>query len=92
VAKKKIKGLVIVESPAKAKKISSYLGTDYTVMASMGHVRDLPINAAEIPAEIKKESWAQLGVNVDAGFEPYYVVPSKKKEDHQRIKGGFEEC
>jgi DNA topoisomerase-1 len=89
VAKKKTKGLVIVESPAKAKKISSYLGADYIVMASMGHVRDLPINASEIPVEIKKEPWAQLGVNVDAGFKPCYVVPSKKKKVIQELKAAL---
>ncbi|MFM8218727.1 MAG: toprim domain-containing protein, partial [Planctomycetaceae bacterium] len=71
-AKQKFKGLVIVESPAKAKKINSYLGRDYKVLASMGHVRDLPESAAEIPAEIKKLPWARLGVNVDAGFDPLY--------------------
>ena len=53
--KQKKKGLVIVESPAKARKIAGYLGSDYTVMASMGHVRDLPANASEIPKEIKEQ-------------------------------------
>ena len=77
---KKKKGLVIVESPAKAKKIAGFLGSDYEVRASMGHVRDLPEKAADIPAEFKKESWSTLGVNVDDRFTPLYVVsPAKKK-------------
>ena len=56
-AKSKYKALVIVESPAKARKISGYLGADYKVLASMGHVRDLPSNASEIPKSVKKEEW-----------------------------------
>ena len=79
-AKQKYKGLVIVESPAKAKKINSYLGRDYKVLASMGHVRDLPESAADIPEEVKKEPWSRLGVNVSADFEPLYVIPAKKKK------------
>ena len=88
-APKKLKGLVIVESPAKAKKISGFLGGDYRVMASMGHVRDLPTNAAEIPPAVKKERWAQLGVNVDAGFEPLYIVPPKKKKIIKELKAAL---
>jgi DNA topoisomerase-1 len=81
VAKKSIKGLVIVESPAKAKKIGGYLGKDYIVMASMGHVRDLPERAADIdPKEKKEKPWAKLGVDVDRDFEAYYVVPKEKKK------------
>jgi DNA topoisomerase I len=82
VAVKKIKGLVVVESPAKARKIGGYLGRDYTVLASMGHVRDLPANASEIPPEIKKQkkSWASLGVNVESEFEPLYVIPKDKRK------------
>ena len=79
-AKANKKYLVIVESPAKAKKISGYLGKDFKVMASMGHVRDLPANASEIPPKIKKEPWASLGVNVNADFEPLYIVPPEKKK------------
>lgn len=79
-AAKSLKGLVVVESPAKAKKIGSYLGRDYVVMASMGHVRDLPESASDIPAELKKESWANLGVNVDQQFEPLYIVPKEKRK------------
>lgn len=85
-AGKRVKGLVIVESPAKARKIGEYLGKDYIVMASMGHVRDLPANASEIPAEVKKQPWASLGVNVDAGFEPLYIVPKDKKKLVKELK------
>jgi DNA topoisomerase I len=72
--------LVIVESPTKARTIRNYLPKDYRVEASMGHVRDLPQSASEIPANVKGETWAQLGVNVDADFEPVYVVPKDKKK------------
>ncbi|HEX4526512.1 MAG TPA: type I DNA topoisomerase [Gaiellaceae bacterium] len=74
------KKLVIVESPAKAKTIAGYLGPDYLVESSIGHIRDLPNNAAEIPAKLKGEAWARLGVNVDNDFEPLYVVDSRKKK------------
>ena len=77
----KKKGLVIVESPAKAKKINSFLGSDYTVLASMGHVCDLPQGADQIPDDVKKaQPWTKLGVNVDNDFEPYYVVPKEKEK------------
>lgn len=73
--------LVIVESPAKAKTIGKYLGKGYTVEASVGHVRDLPQGAAQIPAKFKGEKWASLGVNVENDFEPIYVVsPGKTKQ------------
>jgi len=71
--------LVIVESPAKAKTIAGYLGKDYMVESSIGHVRDLPHRAAEVPATHKHESWARLGVDVEHDFEPLYVVDPKKK-------------
>ncbi len=71
--------LVIVESPAKAKTIAGYLGKDYMVESSIGHIRDLPHNATEVPADQKQEPWARLGVNVDHEFEPLYVVDPKKK-------------
>ncbi len=75
------KTLVIVESATKAKKIQKYLGDDYIVEASVGHIRDLPGRAADIPAKYKKESWAKLGVNPEDGFTPIYVVsPDKKKK------------
>src|SRR6266576_3677501 len=74
------KRLVIVESPAKARTISGYLGPDFVVESSVGHIRDLPDSAAEIPEKYKGESWARLGVDVQHGFEPLYVVdPDKKK-------------
>ena len=73
------KKLVIVESPAKAKTIAGYLGSDYVVESSIGHIRDLPNRASEIPEKFKKESWARLGVDVENEFEPLYVVDSDKK-------------
>ena len=66
--------LVIVESPAKAKTIQGYLGPGYDVEASVGHIRDLPKRAADIPAKYKGQAWAKLGVNVDEGFEPLYEL------------------
>jgi DNA topoisomerase-1 len=77
--KEKGRTLVIVESPAKAKTIAGYLGKDYMVESSIGHVRDLPHSAAEVPAAQKQEPWARLGVDVDHDFEPLYVVDPKKK-------------
>src|SRR5271170_7345756 len=74
------KALVIVESPAKAKTIAGFLGSEYVVEPSIGHIRDLPRSAAEIPAAYKAESWARLGVDVDNGFKPLYVVAKEKKE------------
>jgi DNA topoisomerase-1 len=74
------KRLVIVESPAKARTIAGYLGPEFVVESSVGHIRDLPDSAAEIPEKLKGEPWARLGVNVEHGFEPLYVVdPDKKK-------------
>ena len=74
------KRLVIVESPTKAKTLRRFLGDDYLVESSVGHVRDLPASASEIPAELKKLPWARTGVNVDEGFKPLYVIhPDKKK-------------
>ncbi|MEM8865461.1 MAG: toprim domain-containing protein, partial [Planctomycetota bacterium] len=73
--------LVIVESPAKAKTIGKYLGPGYTVEASVGHVRDLPQGAKQVPAKYKGESWSSLGVNVEDDFKPIYVVsPGKSKQ------------
>ena len=83
------KALVIVESPAKAKKIAGFLGDDYIVRASMGHIRDLPSSASEIPANLKKESWATLGVNVNEDFDPLYVVPAEKKKLITELKDGL---
>ena len=73
------KSLVIVESPAKARTIEGYLGSGYAVGSSVGHVRDLPDRAKDVP-EAQRKRFGALGVDVDDGFEPYYVVdPGKKK-------------
>src|SRR5881397_4309071 len=86
------KKLVIVESPAKAKTIAGYLGKDYVVESSIGHIRDLPNNAAEIPAKYKGEAWARLGVNVDKDFEPLYVVDSRKKKVVSDLKAKLKDA
>jgi DNA topoisomerase-1 len=78
--------LVIVESPTKARKIAPYLGKNYVVEASVGHIRDLPRGAADVPAKYKGESWARLGVNVDHDFEPLYVVSPDKKTKVAELK------
>jgi DNA topoisomerase-1 len=78
--------LVIVESPAKARTISGFLGRGYVVESSIGHIRDLPNNASEVPAKYKGESWGRLGVNVDDGFAPVYVVPADKKKQITKLK------
>ena len=80
------KSLVIVESPTKARTISSFLGSDATVESSMGHIRDLPRSAAEIPQKARGEEWARLGVNVDNDFEPLYVVPKERKNQVKKLK------
>lgn len=77
--------LVIVESPAKAKTISGYLGPGYVVEASFGHVRDLPRNAADVPAKYKGEAWARLGVDVDNGFHALYVVSSDRRQQISKL-------
>lgn len=84
--------LVIVESPTKARTIRNYLPRDYRVEASMGHVRDLPQSASEIPPAVKGEAWAQLGVNVEADFEPVYVVPKDKKKVVTQLKEALKEA
>ncbi|SEK50070.1 type I DNA topoisomerase [Rhodococcus maanshanensis] len=78
--------LVIVESPTKARKIAPYLGKNYVVEASVGHIRDLPRGAADVPAKYKGEPWARLGVNVDHDFEPLYVVSPDKKTKVAELK------
>ena len=80
------KPLVIVESPAKAKTIAGFLGSGYTVESSIGHIRDLPSDASDIPASMKGESWARLGVDVDNGFKPLYVVVPGKKDRVTRLR------
>ena len=78
--------LVIVESPAKARTIAGYLGQGYVVESSIGHIRDMPDKAAEIPAKYRSEPWARLGVNVDRDFEPLYVVNADKKQQVAKLK------
>lgn len=85
------KKLVIVESPTKARTISKFLSKDFIVASSMGHIRDLPSSASEIPAKYKKEKWANLGVNVENGFEPLYVIPSTKKKVVKDLKAKMKE-
>ena len=78
--------LVIVESPAKARKIGGFLGDDYVVEASVGHIRDLPQRAADIPKEFKKIAWAKEGVNIEEGFEPLYVINPDKRAKVSELK------
>ena len=80
------KSLVIVESPTKARTISGFLGPDVAVESSMGHIRDLPRSAAEIPASAKSKGWARLGVDVDNDFEPLYVIPKERKDRVKKLK------
>lgn len=80
------RSLVIVESPTKAKTIEKFLGKNYDVRASYGHVRDLPTSAAEIPLEVKKEPWARIGIRVDEAFEPLYIIPEEKKKRVNELK------
>ncbi len=84
--------LVIVESPTKATKIASYLGSDYIVDSSRGHVRDLPQSASEVPAKYKGEKWARTGVDVDNDFKPLYVVASDKRATIRQLKAELAEC
>jgi DNA topoisomerase-1 len=78
--------LVIVESPAKARKIGGYLGDDYVVEASVGHIRDLPQRAADIPKEFKKTAWAKEGVDIENDFAPLYVINPDKKAKVAELK------
>jgi DNA topoisomerase-1 len=78
--------LVIVESPNKVRSIAGYLGDGYVVDASVGHVRDLPRGADEVPAAFKGQPWARLGVNIDDDFEPVYVVSAEKKSQMSKLK------
>ena len=86
------KTLVIVESATKAKKIQKYLGDDFIVEASVGHIRDLPGRAADIPAKYKKEPWAKLGVNPEDGFTPIYVVDGDKKKKVSDLKAKLKQA
>ena len=78
--------LVIVESPAKAKTIAGYLGPGYVVESSIGHIRDLPSRAAEVPKSHKSEPWARLGIDVDNDFKPLYVVAGDKRQQVRKLK------
>ena len=82
----KHQSLVIVESPAKAKTIAGYLGKGFVVESSVGHIRDLPERAADIPEEYKKQAWARLGVDVDHEFEPLYIVDPDKRKKVSELK------
>ncbi len=82
-----LRRLVIVESPTKARKLAGYLGSAYIVESSRGHIRDLPRAAADVPAKFKSEPWARLGVNVDADFEPLYIISPEKKSTVTELKG-----
>lgn len=86
------KYLVIVESPTKAKTIRKFLPKNYIVEASMGHLRDLPQSASDIPAKFKKEEWAKLGVNVEENFEPLYVVPKGKNKIVTGLRKQMKQC
>ena len=82
-----VRRLVIVESPTKARKIAGYLGSNYIVESSRGHIRDLPRAAADVPAKYKSQPWARLGVNVDEDFEPLYIISPDKKSTVTELKG-----
>lgn len=84
--------LVVVESPAKAKTISGYLGPGWVVEASLGHVRDLPAGAKQMPEKYKKEPWAYLGVNVDADFEPVYIVNPDRSKHVTKLRQQLKEA
>src|SRR3954454_4832179 len=84
--------LVIVESPAKAKTIARFLGPDFIVESSIGHIRDLPRNAADVPPAYKGKPWARLGVDVENSFEPLYIVTADKKAQVTKLKGLLKEA
>jgi len=86
------KPLVIVESPTKARTIEKFLSGKYEVLASYGHIRDLPNNASEIPEAVKKEKWARLGIKVDENFEPLYIVPDDKKKRVAELKKALKDA
>ena len=86
------KPLVIVESPAKARTLERFLGNRYAVMASVGHIRDLPESAKEIPEPIRKKPWGRMGVDVEGDFTPYYVVPADKKANVSKLKAALKDA
>ena len=84
-----MKRLVVVESPTKARTIRNFLPPEYQVEASMGHIRDLPASASEIPEGLRDKPWARLGVNITDGFEPIYVVPSDKMKVVRQLRAAL---
>jgi DNA topoisomerase-1 len=84
--------LVIVESPTKARTIRKFLGDGFRVEASMGHVRDLPSSADEIPDVIRSEKWSRLGVDIENGFEPVYIIPATKKKVVAELRKALKEA
>jgi DNA topoisomerase-1 len=86
------KRLVIVESPTKARTMRKFLPSDCMIEASMGHVRDLPQSAADIPASLKEQEWTKIGVDVDNGFSPLYIVPKDKKKVISELSKKLKEC
>lgn len=91
-AKSSGKSLVIVESPAKARTISKFLGSSFQVEASIGHIRDLPERKSELPEKLRTESWAYLGVNVDEGFKPVYLVPKDKNKQVKKLRDALKQA
>ena len=91
-AKSTEKSLVIVESPAKARTISKFLGNGFQVEASIGHIRDLPSGAKEVPEKYKSEPWAYLGVNVDEDFDPVYIIPPDKKKQVSKLREALKQA
>src|SRR6202044_3568471 len=85
------RALVIVESVAKATRIQGMLGSEYIVKPSIGHIRDLPQSAADIPASVKSEKWARLGINVDDHFKPVYVISNDRKKIVSELKAALKE-
>ena len=86
------KALVIVESPAKARTVSKCLGSGFIVESSIGHIRDLPSNASEIPARYKAKEWARLGVDVEDDFKPIYVIPRGKAAQVKKLKASLKQA
>mgnify|MGYP001576794930 FL=1 len=84
--------LLIVESPTKARTLSGFLGNRYCVMASVGHVRDLPKNAKEVPEAIKGKKWGSMAVDVDNDFQPYYVISSDRKGTIRELKAAVKDA